>query len=504
MPSTKNKPQHNIITRPPVVAVLGHIDHGKSTLLDYIRKSNIVAGEAGGITQQIAAYEITHMDEEGSPKRITFLDTPGHAAFSGMRERGVQAADIAILIVSAEDSVMPQTIEAWNTIKESKIPTIVAINKIDKPGANVEKTKNDLTEKGIYIEGYGGDIPFVEISAKEGLGVSHLLDIILLVAQLADLTGDQNAKAEGVIIESALDVKRGISASLLIKDGSLRKGMFVRTGEAISPTRILENFKGESIDEATFSSPIRITGFSKLPEVGAHFFTYASKREAEEAIERENIRKTLENTPAESHKNEAKIVPIILKTDTVGTAEAVEKEIMKLASPTILPKIIGRGVGDITENDQKTSSSDKESIILGFNVKVDRSVNEASDLNTTIKTFDIIYKLTDWLKEEIENRRPKISSEETTGKVKIIKSFNKSKERQVIGGKVTEGTVHSNSTVNIIRRENKVGTARIVELQQGKLKTGTVMEGNECGIQIESKIEVAPGDILEAFIETTV
>jgi translation initiation factor IF-2 len=283
----------NLIERPPIVAVMGHVDHGKSTLLDYIRKSNVVAGEHGGITQHISAYELEHKNPEGVIKKITFLDTPGHEAFSNMRSRGAKAADIAILVVAADDGVNSQTKEVFETIKETKTPFIVAINKIDKPGANIEKTKNSLVENGIYIEGYGGDISVVEISGKTGKGIPELLETILLTAELEGLKGDTNKNATGLVIESNLDEKRGVSATLVIKDGTLKKGMFIVADDAISTTRIFESFNGKSLTEASFSSPISITGFTcptkifglvKVPKVGEKFYSFDTKKEAEAFI----------------------------------------------------------------------------------------------------------------------------------------------------------------------------------------------------------------------------
>jgi translation initiation factor IF-2 len=257
------------IKRPPVVVIMGHIDHGKSTLLDYIRKTNVVDKEAGGITQKLSAYEVTHKDEHGENRKITFLDTPGHEAFSKMRARGTKTADIAILVVSAEDSVKAQTIEAWETIVASGIPYIVAINKIDRPGANIEKTKLDLTEKGIYLEGYGGDVPFAEISAKVGTNVNTLLDLIILVADLQNFTGDQTIPGKGVVIESHLDAKRGTAATLIIKNGTVKKGDFIVVEHSIVGTRILEDFKGASIESATFSSRSLVSMFHLQSEVNS-------------------------------------------------------------------------------------------------------------------------------------------------------------------------------------------------------------------------------------------
>ena len=257
------------IQRPPVIVVMGHIDHGKSALLDYIRKTNVVESESGGITQHISAYELTHNN-----RKITFLDTPGHEAFKKMRSRGTEVADIAILVVSAEEGVKAQTLEALECIKESTIPFIVAINKIDKPQANVEKIKQNLIENEIYLEGLGGEIPFVPVSAKTGVGIPELLDMMLLVADLEELSGDKGKSADGIVIESNLDQKKGISASLVIKDGTLKSGMFVVAGDSFSPVRIMEDFKGLPIKEASFSSPIKIVGFNKVPQVGAKFSSF--------------------------------------------------------------------------------------------------------------------------------------------------------------------------------------------------------------------------------------
>jgi translation initiation factor IF-2 len=252
-------------TRPPIVAVMGHIDHGKSTLLDYIRKANVTAGEAGGITQHLSAYEIS-IPHQGTNRRITFLDTPGHAAFTGMRERGAVAADIAILVVSAEDGVKAQTIEALHTIRNANIPFIVAINKIDRPGANIEKAKQMLAEQQVMVEGYGGDISWNAISAKEGTGIDDLLETILLVADVEDLQSNPSAKAEGIIIESRRDAKRGIAATLVVKNGTLKKGQFLVAGTAITTTRIMENFLGQSIESADPGTPVQLVGFDSLPD----------------------------------------------------------------------------------------------------------------------------------------------------------------------------------------------------------------------------------------------
>jgi translation initiation factor IF-2 len=508
MPMSKNTPE-NLIERPPVVAVMGHVDHGKSTLLDYIRKSNVVAGEAGGITQHISAYEVSHKNSSGVTKKITFLDTPGHEAFSNMRARGAKAADIAVLVVAADDGVNAQTKEVFETIQESKTPFIVAINKIDKPGANIEKTKNSLLEAGIYIEGYGGSISAVEVSAKTGVGIEDLLETILLTAEIEGLKGDTNKNATGLVIESNSDPKRGISATLVIKDGTLAKGMFVVVDDTISTTRIFEDFKGKNLENAQFSSPVRITGFTslskisgmvKIPKVGETFYSFATKKEAEEFIY-ENKKSAGDFRIPEIDKNINYTIPIIIKTDVAGTSEAIAQAVMKIVSEKAGFKIIRLGVGDISESDLNFAQADKNVLIIGFNVKVERTALDANDqIGATIKTFNIIYELTDWLKEQLEEKRPRVEEKSISGSIKVLKVFSQTKNKLVFGGRVVAGTIKVGNLVDILRRENKIGVGKIVGLQQSKVETKEVQEDLEFGGMIESDKEIAPGDILESFV----
>jgi len=494
----KKNEKTNNVERPPVVVVMGHIDHGKSTLLDYIRKTNVTESEAGGITQSISAYEVVHKNENGKDKKITFLDTPGHEAFSRMRERGAQIADIAILVVAGDDGVKPQTIEAWKTIVASGLPCIVAINKVDKPGVNIEKTKNELAENEIYLENYGGKIPFVEISAKAGTGIEDLLSLILILAEMENLTGDVNEDATGFVIEVNLDSKRGIEADLIIKNGTMKKGMTVVVEDSICSTRIIENYNGKMVNEATFSSPVRIAGFDKMPKVGGVFKTFKNKSDAIKYTESwQNQKDTPVNQNKEGDQNK-KIIPIILKADTAGAIEAIEKEITKIKNEGAEFKIVGKGTGPVSESDIKKSGED--TIIIGFNVKSDKSALEiAQNKNITISFFDIIYKMTEWLEIEMEKRRPKIETVETTGRVKIMRAFSRTKERQIVGGKVVEGSILLNAVVKIMRREFEIGRGKIVNLEKGKVKTSEVTEGTEFGMMIESKIEIVAGDTLESF-----
>jgi translation initiation factor IF-2 len=502
MPKTET--QTNTLPRPPIVVVMGHVDHGKSTLLDYIRKTNVVAGEAGSITQHISAYEVSHKDEHKVDCKITFLDTPGHEAFSKMRERGSRASDIAILVVSAEDSVKTQTLEAYKTIIENKIPYIVAINKIDKPNANIEKTKLDLVEKEIYLEGMGGDIPFVLISAKTGQGIDDLLDIILLVSQMQANTGDTNLPASGVIIETNREPKRGISATCIIQNGTLKGGMFVVSGDSYVNTRMMENFQGQNIKEATFSSPIRLVGFKSMPEIGASFVSFQTMKEVEKYIESKETENQNTNEK-EKFAAKCKIIPLILKTDVSGTLEAIEKAVSNLNTPELSFKIISKSVGGVNESDIKMGAVNKESIILAFNTKID---NEALNLNENLKVqvekFNIIYKLTEFLETVVLERRPKVDTIETTGQLKVLKTFGATKDRQVVGGKVITGRITDNSMVRIIRRDFEIGQGKVVGLQLAKSKAKEVSEGTDCGVQIESKIDIAQGDVLEVFIITAI
>ncbi|MCX6751649.1 MAG: translation initiation factor IF-2 [Candidatus Nomurabacteria bacterium] len=505
------KNEEKSIERPPVVVIMGHIDHGKSTLLDYIRKTNIVEKEVGGITQKITAYEVIHISEKGEEKKITFIDTPGHESFSKMRERGAQIADIAILIVSAEDGVKPQTIEAWKTIVENKIPCIVAINKIDKTNANVEKTKTELVENEIYLENYGGKIPFVEISAKIGTGVDDLLSLINILAEMENFTGNKNENASGFVIEAKLDSKRGIQATLIIKNGTLKKGMTVVVEDSFCSTNIMENFLGKTISEATFSSPIRLIGFCKIPKIGAEFKSFENKKDVEKYMKELPLRPSgtspyqggESSTPLLSKEGVGggkKIIPIILKADISGSIEAIEKEIKKMMKENAEFKIIQKGVGPISESDIKTISGGEDMIVIGFNVKIDKSAIElAEKRGITISFFDIIYKMTEWLETEMEKRRPKIETIETTGSAKILKVFSRTKERQIVGGRVLKGRIILDKIVKIMRREFEIGRGRIVNLEKAKAKVKEVEEGAEFGMMIESKIEIAEGDMIESF-----
>ena len=491
----KKSTQPNIVKRPPVVVVMGHIDHGKSTLLDYIRKENVVEGEAGGITQHLSAYVVNHKTKEGGAEKITFLDTPGHEAFQKMRLRGADVADVAILIVSAEDGVKPQTLEALESIKAANIPYVVAINKIDKPGADVERTKSSLIENEIYIEGMGGDIPWTAISAKSGAGIDELLDLVILAADLSELQGDENAPASGKIIEARLDQKRGNTATLIIKNGSLKSGDFVVSGESYSPVRIMEDFTGKPIKEAGLSAPVGIVGFSTIPTIGAEFTTVSSKKEAETII--------AEGAATESavtFKDKGlPVVPILIKADVGGSIDAILHELEKFESDRIAVRVIDTGVGAVSVADVQNVSATKDAIIVGFSVKVERPAADLAErLGVEIDSFDIIYELSEWLNTALKNRTPKREEAVVTGKAKILKEFSIQKNIHVLGGRVEEGTIKLNQKVRILRRDLEIGTGTLKNIQQQKSDVQQISEG-EFGMQLETRADIAAGDYIEAF-----
>ena len=488
----------HIVPRPPIVVVMGHIDHGKSTLLDYIRKSNTPRAEAGGITQHLSAYVVTHKTDDGDEKKITFLDTPGHEAFQKMRLRGADVADIAILVVSAEDGVKPQTLEALASIKSAAIPYIVAINKIDKPSANLAMTHASLIENEIYIEGMGGDIPWVAISAKTGEGVNELLDVLVLSAELAELTGDATLPASGKVIEAHLDQKRGTHATLLVTNGTLASGQYVVSGDTYAPVRIMEDYTGMAIKMAGPSEPVGVVGWNEAPKIGALFRTVASKKEVEAAIEQtDNVGTGAVNIGTEP------TIPLLIKVDTLGTIDAIEHEIAKCATDGIHARIIDRRVGAITATDVQNIRATKDAIILGFNVAAPRAVRELAErFGVEIKTVSVIYELSEWLTAALKARTPARTIEQKTGRAKILKVFSTQKNTHVLGGRVEDGVLAVGEQVKILRRDLEIGKGKLFNLQQQKANVQSVSH-DEFGMQVESRAEVAAGDYIETFkIET--
>ena len=530
-----SKDSDTTASRPPIVAIVGHIDHGKSTLLDYVRQTKVVEGrlpagrqEAGGITQHLSAYEATHKNATGT-HRITFLDTPGHEAFAGMRARGLEAADVAILVVSSEDGAKPQTVEALKLITAADIPYIVALTKIDKPGSNIEKAKMSLLEHQIFLEGLGGEVPWVGISSKTGEGIPELLDLILLQAEIKGLSSDPVAAGEGLVIEAHVDPKRGATATLIVRDGHIASGEFVVAGSAFAPVRIMENFVGKPIKEALPGSPVRIVGFSALPAIGAHFTTVDSKKEAEAAaaetdskaktrtsdvLGTSDVRPAVSADPAatpEAAEEVTKLVlPLVIKTDVAGVGEAVVHELNKIlqkndaalpAGRQVEVRVILRGVGSITENDIKLVGGGKTpGIVLGFNVKVEREARDlAARQGVQIATFDIIYKLAEFLAEELEKRRPRMETEVSRGAAKVLKFFSGQKGRVVLGGRVEEGSLKLHQEVKITRHDAEIGRGTISSLQANKKDVKEVEAGSEFGAMLKTQALPAAGDRLESF-----
>lgn len=483
-------------SRPPVIAVMGHIDHGKSSLLDYIRKANIVAGEAGGITQHVAAYIALHND-----RSITFLDTPGHEAFKALRTRGAAAADIAILVVAADEGVMPQTLDALAAITEAKIPYIVAITKIDKNNADVAHTKNSLTEHGIYIEGMGGDIAFALISSKTGEGISELLDLVLLSADLAEITADSENSASGFILEATQDPKRGSSATLIIKDGTLTLNGFVVAGDAYAPIRFIENFLGVRVEEAGPSEPVRISGFSKLPSAGSLFSIVKNKKEAE-TLATENA-KSSTSVPERSTTIEGVTeLPLIIKTDVAGSIDAITHELKKITHEHASIRVVSSGVGSVSENDVKTARG-AGGTIIAFSVPTD---TVASDLaqrdNITILSFSIIYELSAKIRELLEAHVPVVATEKELGRAHVLKAFSVSGKKHVLGARHISGVLTVGDRVKLVRKGVELARGNISNLQQARADVKEIKTEGDFGTEIEVKEDAVYGDELVAFVVT--
>lgn len=500
MAKKKNQIKNETTKRPPVVAVMGHIDHGKSTLLDYIRNQNTVDKEFGGITQHVASYEAEHNKE-----KITFIDTPGHEAFAQARARGANIADIAILVVAADDGVSEQTKGALKFIKDSGIPFIVAINKIDKPNADIEKTKNSLLENEVYLEGMGGDITYNEISALKGTGVSELLDTLLLAVELEGLEKNDSEMGSGFVLESKTDSKKGISASMIVKNGHIKSGQYVVSGFSSAPVRIMEDFNGKPLKEAFASSPVNIIGFDSLPNAGDSFSVFENKKEALKYIE--DLKKLMsekevlenQNKNNRFEKNKKNVFPLVLRADVSGSLDALKYELSKIENERSGFKIVDEATGEINQNAVKALGGLPDSTIIGFNVKTKSDAQQmAENLEIEIKTFNIIYELLDYLKERIVLLTPKEKMEETVGEAKILKVFSWMTKSGVVGGEVFEGKINKHSKIKIYRRGEYLGDASIKELQQGKSKTSTVESGNQFGMNIATKFEITEGDILKA------
>lgn len=479
--------------RPPVIAVMGHIDHGKSSLLDYIRKANIVAGEAGGITQHVAAYIALH---NGRP--VTFLDTPGHEAFKALRTRGAAAADISILIVAGDEGVMPQTLDALAAIKDAGIPYIVAITKIDKNNVDIDHTKRTLIENGVFIEGMGGDIAYALISSKTGEGIPELLDLVLLSADLAELTADPEADATGFVLESTQDSKRGASATLIVKDGTLALEGFVVAGDAYAPIRFIEDFRGKRVECALPSEPAHISGFSKLPSAGALFSVVKNKKEAE----------ALANTNAKSFAAPERgavavgieELPLVIKADVAGSIDAIGHELEKVRNERAAVRIVSSGVGSVSETDVKTAHA-TGGVIIAFNVSTDALAGEIAERDhIDIFSFSIIYKLSEKVTELLGARAPILAVEKELGRAKVLKMFSSSAKKQVAGARLVSGMLAAGNRVKLLRRDAEIARGSIANLQQARADVKEIKTDGDFGIEIEAREALMYGDEIVAFV----
>lgn len=485
-------------TRPPVVVVLGHVDHGKSSLLEAIRDFKITSKESGGITQHIGAYEV-----EDKGKKITFIDTPGHEAFSAMRARGAEVADIALLVVDAAQTVQPQTKEAIMAIKRAEIPMIVVLNKIDLPNANPEKIKGELAKVDVVVESFGGEIPSVNVSAKEKTGIDELLEIILLVAEVQDLKSEENVPAEGLIIESFMDGAKGPVATAIVKKGVLRKKDIIATDLAMAKVRSIKDFQNKDIDQAFPSQPVIILGFEKVPAVGERFKSYKTPEEAMVEMKKEEPKREIGSTVLDLSEGK-KVVNIILKGDVFGSLEAIEGMLKNLPQDKAVLRILKAEVGDINESDAKLAEMSKAEII-GFRVKVTPTVvqfmRNDTEKRIRVKTFEIIYEMIQDIRRGLEKSLDMETVRKDVGKLKTILVFWGEKNRQIVGGKITEGEFKKSLKLEVFRDDQKVGTGRIVNLQKNKKDVDLLKRGDEAGILFEGNVKIEQGDIIVAYVE---
>jgi len=494
--------EEDLVKRAPIVTIMGHVDHGKTSLLDYIRNSHVVDGEFGGITQHIGAYQIDH-----NGNKITFIDTPGHAAFTEMRARGANITDIVIIIVAADDGVMPQTKEAIDHAKSANVPIVVAINKIDKPEANPERILTEMVENGITPEEWGGDTPFIKISAHTGEGIDLLLETIETIAEMNEYKANPARYATGTVIESKLDKNIGGIASFIIQNGTLRIGDPIVVGEHYGKVRTMKNDLGESIVEAGPSTPVEITGISENPEAGDKFMAFETDSKAKEiASKRKNINASKYKTDVvslddlfkkiESGQRE---VNVILKADVRGSEEAVKNALQKIQIGDVVVKVIRSGIGTITESDVVLANA-SNAIIIGFNVVPSNITKEiAKEYSVDIRLYTIIYKLVEEMELAMQGMLDPEYEEKVIGTVEIRKIFKFSKIGNIAGCYVTDGMVKSNSSVRVIRDGIIIQEDKISSLQKGKDNVKEMKKGYECGITLETFNDIKEGDILEIY-----
>ena len=490
--------------RPPVITIMGHVDHGKTSLLDAIRTTNVVEGEAGGITQKIGAYQVV---KDG--KRITFIDTPGHEAFTDMRARGAQVTDIAILVVAADDGVMPQTVEAISHAKVAKVPIIVAVNKIDKPEANPMKVKQELMEHGIVSVEWGGDVEFVEVSAKKKINLDGLLDTILITSEILELKGNVRKRAKGVVLESRLDPKIGPIADILVQEGTLKIGDVIVAGEVQGKVKALLNDKGERVNTAIVSQPVEVIGFNNVPDAGDTMYVIQNEQHAKRIVEevrkerkiQETTKKTisLESLSDQLKHEDLKELNLILRADSKGSVDALRDSLLKLSNDEVAVNIIQAASGAITESDIKLAEA-AGAIIIGFNVRpTTKALKEAETNKVEIRTSGIIYHIIEDIEKALAGMLDPEFKEEYQGRIEIKKVFKVSKVGNVAGCVVIDGKVKSDSNIRILRDNVVIYEGKLASLKRFKDDAKEVVAGQECGLGVENFNDIKEGDVVEAF-----
>jgi translation initiation factor IF-2 len=492
--------------RSPVVTIMGHVDHGKTSLLDYVRRTNVVAGEAGGITQHIGAYKV----DVGNGKTIAFLDTPGHEAFTAMRARGAQLTDIVVLIVAADDAVMPQTIEAINHAQAARVPIVIAINKIDKPGANIEKIKQQLADRNVLVENWGGKYQCVEISAKTGLNIDNLLEVILLEADLLDLKANPDRIARGVVIESELDKGRGIQCTILVQKGTLRIGDPFVAGVYFGKVRAMFDERGNKVFEAPPSTPVQVLGFEGSPQAGDTFVVVDSERDARDiSLKRQQLKReqeqkqvhhiTLDEIAQQISIGGVKELPLIVKGDVDGSVEALSDSLMKLSNEEVIIRVIHKGVGGISESDVLLAAA-SNAIIIGFHVRPNINARKlAENQNVDIRLYSVIYNAISEVKSALEGLLSPVLSEETVATVEIRDVFKVPKVGTIAGCYVLDGKISRSSKVRVIRDGIEIFEGEIASLKRFKDDVREVDAGYECGLNVANFNDIKAGDIIEAF-----
>ena len=490
--------------RPPVITIMGHVDHGKTSLLDAIRTTNVVEGEAGGITQKIGAYQVV---KDG--KRITFIDTPGHEAFTDMRARGAQVTDIAILVVAADDGVMPQTVEAISHAKVAKVPIIVAVNKIDKPEANPMKVKQELMEHGIVSVEWGGDVEFVEVSAKKKINLDGLLDTILITSEILELKGNVRKRAKGVVLESRLDPKIGPIADILVQEGTLKIGDVIVAGEVQGKVKALLNDKGERVNTAIVSQPVEVIGFNNVPDAGDTMYVIQNEQHAKRIVEevrkerkiQETTKKTisLESLSDQLKHEDLKELNLILRADSKGSVDALRDSLLKLSNDEVAVNIIQAASGAITESDIKLAEA-AGAIIIGFNVRpTTKALKEAETNKVEIRTSGIIYHIIEDIEKALAGMLDPEFKEEYQGRIEIKKVFKVSKVGNIAGCVVIDGKVKSDSNIRILRDNVVIYEGKLASLKRFKDDAKEVVAGQECGLGVENFNDIKEGDVVEAF-----